>query len=886
MAHSFQAAAAALLSDHGDRLPDLSGITVLVPHHHVRAPFIAALKAQLPDPAVFLPPRCATLPDLAAGQAGRWAGEPDSLRLAGLYGFLTRIDWLDEAALWPQAQAMQDLLLEMDDALLAPPEDYAGFAAQVEQAVRRKLALPLAMEARMIFDVWRAYQHSGEGGRKAYAAQLAGWLAGAAGPVYSLGLQGLSRLETRFLERCREVVGLAELPVSIPYPDRRDLLSAAWCQDGESLPARAVRLAGAAPVSPLAGTWSVLAASDMEMEAQTVAGQIRAWLADGVREIAVVALDRLAARRLRAVLERDAILMQDETGWTFSTASVSHVLDRWLALLQDDFYHRDLLDLLKSPFVFGDVGLEQRLDAIAGLERVIARRDAVSGLQQFAALAQGESVMAGALLERVGRAANRFRGARRQSLSGWLATLFAVLDDLGARAPIEADHAGRQLLELLSRLGRELAAEGSRFSLAQWRGWLNLQLDRAMFQENGIESPIRLTHLAAARLRDFEAVVILGADAGHLPPPAGRGVFSDVVGQQLGLPGQRQRQIDMRDALIDVLSRADRGLLSWQAWRGKDPNPPSPWLLMLETLHQLAYGQGLRLASGPAAEPVPVPASRPPLFPCLSRLPARLSASGWQKLVSCPYRYFAHYDLELGEAEEVAEEMEKADYGERVHTILKLFHTRYPVLADIGRSSLLADLEAISLDAFRSGEANHYLALGWRLRWQKQLPAYVDWALAREAEGWRWQEAEQEYSRELALPDGHGLTLYGRLDRLDEGEAGRAVVDYKAQSIQRLKSRLKTPGEDVQLAFYGALTGAASAGLVALDDDRIQEVRLGQPLAEAAEAEVGRIRRTMSEMANGAALPANGAQETCAWCEMRGLCRKEHDFAVRVPDAG
>lgn len=883
MAHTFQAAAALVLSNHADRLHDLSGITVLVPHHHVRAPFLAALKAQMADTAVFLPPRFATLPELAASQANRLAGEPDSLRLASLYGFLSRIDWLDESALWPQAQAMQDLLLELDDALLAPPGDYAGFSAQLEQAIRRRLAQPLDMEARLIFDVWRAYHQSGEGGRKTYAAQLAAWLATTSGPLYCLGLHGLSRLEERFLEQCRDRLGLVELPMAMAYPERRELLAAAWRPSEETLPERAARMVVMTPASPLAGAMSILAASDMESEAQAVANQIRVWLAEGRREIAVLALDRLAARRLRAVLERDAILMQDETGWTFSTASVSHVLDRWLALLQDDFYHRDLLDLLKSPFVFADLDREQRFDAIAGLERAIARRDAVSGLQQFGALARAESPLAGTMLERLAQAANRFRGARRQPLSAWLETLFATLDDLGATAAIEVDHAGRQLLDLLRRLGRELVADKTRFGLAQWRGWLNLQLDRAMFQENSIESPVRLTHLAAARLRDFDAVVVLGADAAHLPPPPGKGVFSDAVGQQLGLPGQRQRITDMQEALVDVLSRAGRVLLSWQAWRGKDPNPPSPWLLMLETLHQLAYGQPLRVSPGHAAEP-PLPlASTGPTFPCVSRMPERLSASGWQKLVSCPYRYFAHYDLGLGEAEEVAEEMEKADYGERVHAILKLFHARHPVLVEVPREQLLSDLETISLDVFRSGEESHYLALGWRLRWQKHISTYLDWALAREAEGWRWQEAEREYSRELDLPDGRSLTLYGRLDRLDQGEGGKAVVDYKTQSLSRLRSKLRVPGEDVQLAFYGALTGAANAGLVALDDDRIQEVRLGQPLAEAAEAETARIRQVMSAMAKGDALPANGAPETCAWCEMHGLCRKEHDFGALSP---
>ena len=880
MAHTFQAAAAALLTDQKQRLPDLSGITVLVPHHYVRAPFIVELKAQLPEATVFLPPRFMTLPALASC-ADSPGAEPDSLRLAGLYGFLSRIAWQDDSALWPQAQAMHDLLLELDDALLAPPDEYVGFAAQVEQAARRRLAAPLDTEARMIFDVWRAYQQSGSGGQKGYAEKLAKWLAGVAGPLYNLGLSGLSRLEQRFMEQCKASAGLQELPLSVPYPERQAMLVAAWQGGDDSLPERAARLAAQMPASPLAGNTAILAATSMEMESQTVAARIKAWLAEGRRDIAVIALDRLAARRLRAVLERDAILMQDETGWTFSTASVSHVLDRWFTLLQDDFYHRDLLDLLKSPFVFSDVARDERLNAIAGLERIIARRDAVSGLQQFIALAQGDAALAVPLLKRIALAANRFRDVRKQSLSGWLETLLSTLDDLGALPAIEADMAGRQLLDLLRRLKRELASETSRFSLAQWRGWLNLQLDRATFQEISIESPIRLTHLAAARLRDFEAVVVLGADAGHLPPSPVNGLFNDALRLQLGLPGQRQRMDDARDALVDILVRADRVLLSWQAWRGKEPNPPSPWLILLEALHSLAYGVALRIPEQrvESASP-PAPVAGATTFPHLPELPERLSASGWQKLVSCPYRYFAHYGLGLGEAEEVAEEMEKADYGELLHAILGRFHTAHPVLAEMTRAQLQADLESISREAFNAREAVYYLARGWRLRWERHLAGYVDWALRREAEGWHWQAAEQAFTQDLELPEGRRIQLYGRLDRLDQGSEGLAVIDYKAQSLAKLKGRLKTAGEDVQLPFYGLLTGAAQAGLVALDDDRVDQVRLEQPLSEAAADEAERIRNTFTAMLEGVPLPANGAPETCAWCEMRGLCRKEHEFGA------
>ena len=762
----------------------------------------------------------------------------------------------------------------MDDALLAPPLDYATFARQVEHAAGRRLNLPLDREARLVFEVWQGFGQTGFGERAVYAEGLARWLDDGDAPVYSLGLAGLSRLEQRFLDACRARRGLKMLPVDMACPDAERLLQEAWLPSEVTLRERAHRFGNNVPASPLAEKFSVLAAPDMESEARTVANRIKSWLAEGRRDIAVIALDRMAARRLRAVLERDAILMQDETGWTFSTATVSHVLDRWFMLLQDNFYHRDLLDFLKSPFVFDDLAPEARLDAVSALEKAIAQRNAVYGLEHMIHLAGHDECAA--LLVRMQRATSRYRTTRGESISGWIEILLATLLDLGALDAIEADDAGRQLLDLLRRLKQELAAETGRLSLASWRGWLNLQLDRAVFQDSEIESPIRLTHLAAARLRDFDAVVILGADAGHLPPKHKDAVLGEGLRRELGLPGLDERLTEARDALIDVLSRAGRVLLSRQSRRGQEPNAASPWLLLLEAFHELAYGAGL-----PAEACVELPhvagCGQVPAAPRLTALPERLSASAWQKLVSCPYRYFAHYGLGLGEADMVAEEMEKADYGELLHEILGIFHGRHPVLADTPKEALLAELTELGRQLFGEREKIFYLASGWRLRWERHAKAYLDWALGYEAQGWHWQESEREYERELELLDGRQLTLFGRLDRLDVGAQGRVVLDYKSQSRQRLREKLALEGEDVQLPFYGLLTGAERAGLVALDDDKVDMIGLDRPLAEVAGEEADRLRRVFADMAGGAAMPANGSAGTCAWCEMRGLCRKEHD---------
>lgn len=873
MPATFDAAAERVLADQGERLPDLSQLTILVPHHHVVAPFLAALRGRI-DMPVFLPPRFATLPALADSGPGADI-QTDSQRLAALHAFLAKLPWLASVPRWPLAQAMLKLLHELDDARLVPPGEFGDFARQIERAAGRGLNPPMEREARLVFDLWRAFHAGAPGSRAGYALGLAAWRDRVRGPVYSLGLHGLTRMEARFLAECRERLGMRDLIVSEPWPARRALLEAAWRPAAEagSLRERARTWAGGQPASPLA--IELLGAADMEAEAGAVAARIRDWLAEGRRSIAVIALDRLAARRLRAVLERDQILMQDETGWTFATATVSQVLDRWLALLSDNFYHRDLLDLLKSPFVFADFPLAERLAAVAALERQIARHNVVTGLERYQALAVGEAAAALPMLERLGQAARAFRRRVRQPLAGWLATLFEGLDGLAATPAFAADQAGRQLLDLLRRLAGELAGDRVSHGLSDWRAWLMLQLDQATFVADDIESPIRLTHLAAARLRDFEAVVLLGADAGHLPPIAGDDLLGEAVRQQLGLPGQRERRDDVLADLIDVLSRAGRALVTWQAWRGDEPNPRSPWLDLLATFHELAYGTRLDSVPTPAGQAL-APVGGPPAgeLPHLDRLPDRLSASGWQTLVDCPYRFFARYGLGLGEEEGVAETMEKADYGELVHDILRRFHAAHPVLSAHSRDGLVDRLTEIGAALFDARERDTYLARAWRRRWERHIPDYLEWAVRREAAGWRWQSAETGFERELPLPDGGRILLHGRVDRLDDGPDGMAVLDYKTQSRQGLRTRLKTPGEAVQLPFYGLLTGAARAGLVVLDDDRVDLLELPDPLADAAGAEAARLEAALSAVAGGAALPAHGAPDTCKWCEMRGLCRR------------
>ncbi len=873
----FDAVAAALLEHEAARLPDLSACTVLLPHLHAASPLFAALRRRITMP-VFLPPRVATFATLAAAQPVATPCEAQGQRLAQVHDFLSRTGVVRTQALWPVAAELLDLLDELSAEQAGPADAPEAWLAQVRAAYGARRSRLLEAEAALVLELWQAMQQ-GEAADtvRDYAHRLALAADAATGPLYVLGLMRPSRLETGLLARWSQRHPVRELPWRAVHPERQALLDAAWGKSASPLNERARRLAETLPASPLLPEVRLTAAGDLESEARAAAEQVRAWAAEGITRIALIALDRLTARRLRALLERDGILIEDETGWTLSTAAVSHVIDRLLALRLDDCYHRDLLDLLKSPFVFADLDPDTRQRAVGEFETALRRAGVVAGLERMHTLARSEVPAALPLLDRLACALARLAG-RRRPLGDWQQRLLDALTDLGALPAFASDVAGRQLLLWLQRLTEAVAGHETAYGLAGWREWLALQLDQATFRDDRIDSPVRLVSLTGARLRDFDAAIVLSADAAHLPGSGANGVFGDRVRAQLGLPTSAVRAEDLRAALSDVLCHIPRVLITWQARQEGEPNALSPWLELLDGVHRLAWGVTLKaeaplyldLATAPA-----LPAT-PAARPSTGRVPNRLSASAWQSLVDCPYRFYARHILRLAEVEAVPEEMEKRDYGLLVHAVLQRFHTLYPRLADTPRERLLEELQQITEAVFAPQRQLTYLALAWQLRWQRRMNDYLDWALAREAQGYRWQAGEVERERALPLGGDGVVTLQGRLDRIDQGPQGLAVLDYKVKRRDSLRRRLKQPGEDVQLGFYGLLTDAAEAAYLILDDERVESLGPDVDLPTAAAAERERLRATLAAMAAGAPLPAQGAPHTCAYCEMRGLCRRDY----------
>jgi ATP-dependent helicase/nuclease subunit B len=629
-------------------------------------------------------------------------------------------------------------------------------------------------------------------------------------------------------------------------------------------------------------------AHSLEQEAHAAEVQVRRWLLAGKQSIALVALDRLVARRVRALLERAGVLVQDETGWTMSTLAVSTVLMRWLDALQSDFYYQDLLDLLKSPFIFADQNSSERKQALYQLEQLVRKHGVVSHLDAFLDLAHGNAEVQTALV-RLRQAAETLRKST-DTLSGWLRALDDSLSILGVLQGLAADMAGVKLLQALQTWQQELAGDSTRVTRAEWRHWLAQQLDAHTFQDSSIDSSVLLTHLAATRWRSFDAVLLLGCDAAHLPSADNSGVwFNDAVRGTLGLPTREIYLAQQRDDLLGLLAMNDTVLVTWQASKNGEKNLLSPYLEMLRALHELAYsddlaerelGSLLEHAQVRVAEfSLPNETVMPAPSVLKNLIPSRISASSYNSLIACPYQFYARHMLRLNELDEVRESIEKRDYGEWVHGILHRFHQQFALLNEHTRTTLEEALQQISSEMFAPTVERDYLARAWLLRWQQAIPVYLDAQLKSEAEGWRYQNGEVPF--EMPLTD--ELVLHGRIDRVDtQADGSVQVLDYKMMDATRLRNKLKEPGEDVQLACYAHVYEANEAAFISIEKDKVIPVAPPQDVPELAQANIERLKELFAQMRAGAALPAHGVDEVCAYCEMRGLCRKS-DWTTDTP---
>jgi ATP-dependent helicase/nuclease subunit B len=627
---------------------------------------------------------------------------------------------------------------------------------------------------------------------------------------------------------------------------------------------------------------STIAADSLEKHAQFAAQTIVDWLQQGKKSIAIIAQDRVAARRIRALLERAQVHVADETGWKLSTTRAAAVIAAWFEVGATRADTLMLLDLLKSPYFqpASMLGYDEKSTWLMIIERALLRANVVGGWDAIIYALEQAPPECIALIEQLKRSMLGYTG--RKNLLAWLKITQQAFDEFGILLHWKEDEAGLQVVQLLERLGEDCAQLSDTFSFSEWRRFVDFQLENTSFQIKKFDQRVVMLPLNGARLRHFDAVLMAGCDAAHLPSQTEEVLFfTNAVRRECGLATREERLRQQLRDFSELLSSNPEVVLSWQHQRHGEDNPVSPWIARLN-LSLLRFGLNPLEMRQVQLVTQSLPAIKPqqPRPIAISLRPVTLSASGYNSFLACPYQFFATRMLGLSSLDTLSDMPEKRDYGGWLHAILKTYHDTLKAQPDrYPNDKQEALLRQISETMFGDILQKSPAALGYSVRWQKAIPAYIAWSQQHTQAGWQFEMGEVWLEKKLDW-EGQSITLRGQIDRIDKNQAGEfAVLDYKTNPASILRNRLKD-AEDHQLPFYGLLaeqeTKIISFGhYVALEmtSEKLTEV-VAKNYSTWQENLKASIIKNVTAIGQGAGLPAQGVTQVCQYCEVRGLCRK------------
>lgn len=935
-------AAEAILSQQRERLPDFSRLAIFVPHAHSKARLMRLLLNGAKKYAfeIIIPPFIGTLRDFIEQQT-----VTTKPILTAEQARLTLVDELKRHhAVFPNASpwTLADALLELFDELtlneVTIPQAYDDFVTTLEHGYgcQQKKLSGLGIEAKTVHLLWTAWQqqlndmqvhdsnsafvqqlmeNAGTNSLDyAYFVGITQCIPAEVGWMHTLFTRSRAHL---FLQtQATTGVGQApiknllnrlqlDLPATTAENSFSNWLDQVFAVGVDFFAQRARRCASDFPESPVKNRLTLYRAHSFETEARAIDLQIRRWLKEKKTHIAVVIENRTLARRVRALLERSHIPLHDSSGWALSTTAAASVIESWLQAIEEDFAFAPLLSALKSPF--SRPGREH-LPAVYHLEIDIMQFENIArGMQRYknAAINRRQrleietsrvSAQLLELLNDVERAAAPLIAvcdAQQRRAVEYIEACCASLKMLGIVEGFNDDEAGLEVLQLLDHLAANVRTMPSLFTWTEFRAWLGQAVEARRFIPTQARSPqkIELVTMAHCALDKFDALVIGGMTRDILPGfPPRTPFFNNAVRHELGLPANSH--FAERFYRFRILLEAAPVILMTHQHDSAE-SVASPWLELLNNFHRLGYGDELldttlqAWASQAESEvttlqddiPGTATAPNPTLPPAM--LPQRLSASGHQRLIDCPYAFFSGVGLKLDAPEEIREAMAKHDYGERVHTCLQAFHHGkqnlpgpfpLPLNADT-KPQAIAYLEDITRLVFQQDIEKNFHHRGWMQTWLDRIPAYIDWQINHLREGWQVRAVEHTARRTLD----NTLTLYGRIDRIDQHADGLQVIDYKTGKTPKVTD--VRSGEKIQLPHYALALDdkAVSAEYIDLQSDKVGSKCAieGEDFTTLTQEVESRLVEMWRELHTGARLPAWGDDKICRYCAFDGLCRKE-----------
>jgi ATP-dependent helicase/nuclease subunit B len=290
-------------------------------------------------------------------------------------------------------------------------------------------------------------------------------------------------------------------------------------------------------------------------------------------------------------------------------------------------------------------------------------------------------------------------------------------------------------------------------------------------------------------------------------------------------------------------------------------------------------------------------------------LPLSMSPSAYKTLRDCPYKYYVRNLLGLREVKEFEDGFDASLAGQSLHALLRNFYqalkteeqkvdSKIKDNALVRRQWMEQQLFVISEKEFKRLIEGDGRVLGTLRDWQKQISSFVDWQLQREAEGWRYHNAEHQVGFDLHFVDADGvdrlMRIGGRADRFDinvEIKKAAEVIDYKNQSMAKIKKRAEHLLDDPQLLIYARAVNEdpASAHLQGREVNQAQwvslkvDIKRDKKLTRSLKVEdvpdlmpafSEQLTQDMQNLWARKEVTAFAPDGVCKYCEARGICRK------------
>lgn len=260
------------------------------------------------------------------------------------------------------------------------------------------------------------------------------------------------------------------------------------------------------------------------------------------------------------------------------------------------------------------------------------------------------------------------------------------------------------------------------------------------------------------------------------------------------------------------------------------------------------------------------------------------SVTELERLAQCPFRWFGEYVLGLSEAAETNDEISPDIKGRFYHQVLEL--AVRPVSGVNGHSFTGEEARKIIL--------NELLSSFDRIEKEMKMDHFLGWRAQRDEHFKVLQRAVNSedfikvgasiWGPELKFTGKwEGLTVSGRLDRVDKGQEGLIIVDYKtgAGLSPGAKDREGKAKLNIQLPVYSEII--ADSGLVSgetnVDSAYYFSLTKGKIIKSSGSFDalektdlVARIKKILDE--GRFAVEPDSERKACLYCELDLVCRK------------